>query len=124
MAPRKGTVPHNKGKAKAAAQQVPAAAAEAARPQVALPDAAPEVSLTALQQLEDKRKRLCSQLKDVERQIFDLETKYLEGCNPNANALKGYEGLRSQVGAKPSKAAPVDPADRIFSGSSSSTAAR
>jgi hypothetical protein len=22
-------------------------------------------------------------------QIFDLETKYLEGCNPNANALKG-----------------------------------
>jgi uncharacterized protein (DUF2345 family) len=70
MAPRKGTVPHNKGKAKAAAQQVPAAAAaEAAQPQAALPDAAPEVSLTALQQLEDKRKRLCSQLKDVERQV-------------------------------------------------------
>eukprot|EP00882_Tetradesmus_deserticola_P011096 GHRQ01011731.1.p4 GENE.GHRQ01011731.1~~GHRQ01011731.1.p4 ORF type:complete len:122 (+),score=49.38 GHRQ01011731.1:632-997(+) len=120
MAPRKGTVPHNKGKGKAA--QAYAAAAEAVQPQAALHDPAPEVSLTALQQLEDKRKRLFNQLKDVERQIFDLETKYLEGCNPHANALQGYEGLHSQVGSKPSKAAPVDPADRIFSGSSSSTA--
>lgn len=69
MAPRKGTVPHNKGKGKAAAQQASAAAAEAVQPQAALPQAGPEVSLTALQQLEEKRRRLCSQLKDVERQV-------------------------------------------------------
>jgi hypothetical protein len=79
MAPRKGSVPHNKGKGKAAqslAAAAPppptaaaAAAAEAIQPQIAVPEAAPVVSMTALQQLEDKRKRLCNQLKDVERQV-------------------------------------------------------
>lgn len=67
MAPRKGTVPHNKAKGKAA--QPHAAASDAVQPQAALPDATPEVSATVLQQLEDKRKRLCNQLKDVERQV-------------------------------------------------------
>eukprot|EP00878_Enallax_costatus_P008496 GHUV01008881.1.p1 GENE.GHUV01008881.1~~GHUV01008881.1.p1 ORF type:complete len:115 (+),score=29.63 GHUV01008881.1:455-799(+) len=81
--------------------------------------AGPEVSLSALQQLEEKKKGISRQLKQVESQIYDLETRYLEGCNPAANALKGYEGLRSLVGnSKPGKASPIDPADRIFSGSS------
>lgn len=84
----------------------------------------PEVSLSTLQQLEDKKKRLSHQLKDVEKQIFDLETRYLEACNPNANALTGYEGLRNSMGSsKPAKAAAVQE-DRIFSGSSVSTTAR
>jgi hypothetical protein len=49
-------------------------------------------------------------------------TSFLTACRCCIRA--GYEGLRSQVGSKPSKAAPVDPADRIFSSSSSSTAVR
>lgn len=60
MGPRKGTAPHNKGKGTAAQQAAAEAPATEARP---------EVTFSALQQLEEKRKRLCSQLKDVERQV-------------------------------------------------------
>lgn len=78
--------------------------------------------MSTLQQLEHKKKHLSQQLKDVERQIYDLETRYLEGCNPNANALTGYEGLRNNVGSsKPSKPAAVVEGDRIFSSSSTTT---
>ena len=45
--------------------------------------------MSELQQLEQRKREVAEQLKDVERQIFDLETKYLQKCNPNANALTG-----------------------------------
>jgi len=158
MAPRKGSVPHNKGKRKQPEQptiQQPQQlhAVLPVTPVLPLPaaDAGAEVSLSALQQVEEKRKQLYVQLKDVERQviactsvlcyvhiqfklaccyqhtllrahsvqifscnqadmgpclyiglslatfqsclslvqIFDLETRYLQGCNPQANALIG-----------------------------------
>eukprot|EP00879_Flechtneria_rotunda_P003154 GHRR01003376.1.p3 GENE.GHRR01003376.1~~GHRR01003376.1.p3 ORF type:complete len:129 (+),score=35.14 GHRR01003376.1:221-607(+) len=127
MAPRKGTMAHNKGKRKATSQQPepqpqpnqPAAQAM----QSAQPEAAQEPSISALQQLEEKRARLTSQLQEVERQIYDLETRYLEGCNPHANALRGYESLRSQLGSsKPTKPQPVATEDRVFSASSTTAA--
>ncbi|KAF8066164.1 SFC1 [Scenedesmus sp. PABB004] len=114
--------------AAATAQPAPAAAGGAGTPAAGAAAAAPAggtVSLSALQALEDRKKRLAAQLKDVERQIFDLETRYLEGCNPVANALKGYESLRAVVGsAKPTKPQPINPEDRIFSGSSTSRCER
>eukprot|EP00775_Hariotina_reticulata_P004358 gene4358-4611_t len=129
MAPRKGSVPHNKGKRKQPEQptlQQPQQlhVVPPTTPAICLPaaDAGAEVSLSALQQVEEKKKQLYVQLKHVERQIFDLETRYLQGCNPQANALIGYEGLLNQQGStKASKTSPVAPNDRIFSSSSIST---
>ncbi|GBF87972.1 hypothetical protein Rsub_00684 [Raphidocelis subcapitata] len=73
----------------------------------------------ALKHLQSKRTDVAEQLRDVERQIYDLETKYLEGCNPSANALRGYEGLMSQPVQQYKKpAGHVRPEDRLFSGSS------
>jgi len=52
-------------------------------------------------------------------QIYDLESKYLEGCNPAANALRGYEGLMSQPVQQYKKpSGHVRAEDRLFSGSS------
>lgn len=42
-----------------------------------------------LKKLEEKGVQVVEQLRDVERQIYQLETKYLETCNPVGNALKG-----------------------------------
>jgi hypothetical protein len=95
-------VPHNKGKGKAAQTHAAAAAAataaaatpapiaaEAIQPQIAVPEAAPVVSMTALQQLEDKRKRLCNQLKDVERQVGQAA-----GCQmPRVGHKPGMQGF-------------------------------
>lgn len=108
-----------KSKQKAAAQQQAMTAAAAPQQTVLSPAAAAAAataagggvggagsamaSASALQELEHKKKRLTTQLKDVERQIFDLETRYLENCNPNANALTGEatgRGSRSQRGLR------------------------
>jgi hypothetical protein len=77
--------------AAAAAAATPApVAAEAIQPQIAVPEAAPVVSMTALQQLEDKRKRLCNQLKDVERQVGQAA-----GCQmPRSCQVPGMQGLQ------------------------------
>lgn len=128
MGQKKAAKPKTAAAANAPAVQSPdpaAAAAPGAAPIAAAAAAAPAVSVSTLHQLEQKKRHLSQQLKDVERQIFDLETRYLEGCNPNANALTGYEGLRNNVGsAKPSKPAAVVQEDRIFSGSSTTSMPR
>jgi len=76
MAPRKGSVPHNKGKRKhpeqPTVQQLQQLhAGPPTTPAIPLPaaDAGAEVSLSALQQVEEKKKQLYVQLKDVERQV-------------------------------------------------------
>jgi hypothetical protein len=71
------------------AQQAAAAAAQAA---------APKDPTQELQEIEARRKHVAAQLRDVERQIFDLETKYVEGCNPQCNAFRGYAALTAPGG--------------------------
>jgi chaperonin cofactor prefoldin len=45
--------------------------------------------MSELQQLQQRRQQMSEQLDSVERQIYDLETTYLQRANPNANAFKG-----------------------------------
>eukprot|EP00877_Chromochloris_zofingiensis_P007791 jgi/Chrzof1/3265/Cz12g18120.t1 len=71
-----------------------------------------------LKKLEEKGVQVVEQLRDVERQIYQLETKYLETCNPVGNALKGYEGLLTQPQPKKPAKNAVHAEDRLFSGSS------
>lgn len=81
----------------------------------------PEQLVGSVAELEQKRKEISAQLKDVERKIYDLETKYLEKSSQQGNALKGYESLL--LGKDANKRSQLKPEDRIFSGSSLTGAA-
>ncbi|GFH06142.1 uncharacterized protein HaLaN_00721, partial [Haematococcus lacustris] len=73
--------------------------------------------------LEERLRHTRKQLLDVEKQIYNLETQYLENANVQGNALRGvtpdqcYEGLLSSSTMN-AKKAQLKAEDRIFSGSS------
>ena len=51
-------------------------------------------TLAALQQRKD---RLDEELKQVEKQVYDLETTYLNDSSQYGNVLKGFESVLSQT---------------------------
>ena len=76
-------------------------------------------SLAALQQ---RKERLDEELKQVEKQVYDLETTYLNDSSQYGNVLKGFEGFLSQTkNTSQKKARNFKPEDRLFSLSSSSS---
>lgn len=74
---------------------------------------------TELLELLGRKQSLADQLGEIERQIYKLETKYLDNLNPIGNALKGYDGFLSNVGTSSNKKQQPKPeANRLFSSSS------
>lgn len=71
-----------------------------------------------LQATTQRRQKLAEELQTVEKQIYDLETRYLENSHPLGNALRGYEGLLTQSQASTRRTL-VRHEDRLFSNSSS-----
>ncbi|PSC73841.1 pyruvate dehydrogenase kinase [Micractinium conductrix] len=87
----------------AAAKKRPTAGATGA-------DEGPEVD-----QLEEKRKQVAEELRNVEKQIYDLESNYFGVSSAMGNAIRGYEGF---LGASKKVAPAVQPEERLFSWSS------
>jgi peptidoglycan hydrolase CwlO-like protein len=71
------------------------------------------------QELTEKRQVLENELKVLEKQIFDLETKYLEETATTGNVIKGWEGYTTIKSGKLNNNIPrktkANPNDRIFS---------
>ncbi|CAD8068089.1 unnamed protein product [Paramecium sonneborni] len=74
------------------------------------------------QELVDKKAFLDSELKNLERSIFDNETKYLEETAFTGNVIKGWDGYLSMKNTKLNsglqKKGKTNQNDRIFSQSS------
>ncbi|PKA49232.1 hypothetical protein AXF42_Ash014134 [Apostasia shenzhenica] len=72
-----------------------------------------------------KRDKLQEDLRNIERQVYDLETSYLQDSNQCGNVLKGFEGFlsssKSTINLKRSRK--FQPEDRIFSLSSATSPA-
>ncbi|KAK9835911.1 hypothetical protein WJX74_010822 [Apatococcus lobatus] len=79
--------------------------------------------LEQLASLENRKGQLSQDLRKVEGQIYELESRYLDSCNPQGNALKGYEGLLAKQTSH-SRKPPARPTERLFSGSSVSRTGR
>lgn len=58
---------------------------------------------------------VAEELRQVEKQIFDLESNYFQVSSGMGNAIRGYEGF---LGASKKTAPPVQTAERLFSWSS------
>ncbi|KAJ0962874.1 hypothetical protein J5N97_027996 [Dioscorea zingiberensis] len=70
--------------------------------------------------LVSKRKKLQEELRNIENQVYDLETSYLQDSNQCGSVLKGFEGFlsssKSTINLKRSRK--FQPEDRLFSLSS------
>lgn len=63
-------------------------------------------SITAqLEQLAQKKAKAEADLRDVEKQVYNLETSYLNDSAAHGNILRGFEGFLGP--AKPQKCVPV-----------------
>ncbi|URE46011.1 Chromatin modification-related protein [Musa troglodytarum] len=73
-----------------------------------------------LSALVSKRDNLQDELRVIERQIYDLETTYLQDSNQNGSVLKGFEGFlsSSKSTANLKRSRRFQPEDRLFSLSS------
>jgi len=90
------------------------AAAPAAAPTAAVA-ADPAGSSHHVQEMVERKAKLTQELMGVEKQIFDLETKYLENSSGVGQALRGYAlTLTPSTARRPA----IKPADRLFSLSS------
>ena len=70
--------------------------------------------------LQQRKERLDEELKQVEKQVYDLETTYLNESSQYGNVLKGFEGFPSQTkNTSQKKARNFKPEDRRFRSSSS-----
>ncbi|GAB4843123.1 hypothetical protein Ancab_013099 [Ancistrocladus abbreviatus] len=77
----------------------------------------PAAKLAALM---SKRQKLQGELRNVEKQVYELETTYLQESNHFGNALKGYEGFLSSTKSSTNlkRTRKLQPEDRLFSLSS------
>ncbi|KAH9315174.1 hypothetical protein KI387_023801, partial [Taxus chinensis] len=77
----------------------------------------PQAALTAL---FNKREKLQEELRLVEKQVYDLETSYLQDSSQCGNVLKGFEGFLSSTKntANLKRSRKFQPEDRLFSLSS------
>ncbi|XP_068648771.1 uncharacterized protein [Aristolochia californica] len=75
---------------------------------------------TTLTSLLSKREKLQEELRNIEKQVYDLETSYLHDSSQSGNVLKGFEGFlsssKSTTNLKRSRK--FQPEDRLFSLSS------
>ncbi|KAI8566438.1 hypothetical protein RHMOL_Rhmol02G0040400 [Rhododendron molle] len=75
---------------------------------------------TRLTSLVSKRQKLQEELHTIEKQVYELETSYLQESSHFGNAFKGFDGLlsasRNTTNLKKSRK--LQPEDRIFSLSS------
>lgn len=73
-------------------------------------------------ELTDKRNQLDYDLKNLEKQIFDLETRYLEETAFTGNIIKGWGDYLNMKSTKNNPGVPRKPkanmSDRVFSSSS------
>jgi len=80
--------------------------------------------MQTLQHLEQKKQRLEDELRMVEKQVYDLETSYLNDSNQNGNVLKGFEGYLAPTktqNMKKGRSFKIE--DRMFSLSSTTSQA-
>lgn len=77
----------------------------------------PDTTAQDLLATTKKRQKLADELQMVEKQIFDLETRYLENSHPLGSAIKGYQGLLAQNPGNTRRTI-VRQEDRLFSNSS------
>ncbi|PIN14757.1 hypothetical protein CDL12_12613 [Handroanthus impetiginosus] len=73
-----------------------------------------------LSSLLSKREKLQKELRSVEKQVYELETSYLQETTTFGNALKGFEGFlsSSKNTANLKRSRKFQPEDRVFSLSS------
>ncbi|MDA9097491.1 chromatin modification-related protein EAF6/MEAF6 [bacterium] len=77
---------------------------------------------STLSTLQQRKERLDEELEQVEKQVYDLETHYLNDSSQYGNVLKGFEGFLSQTkNTSQKKARNFKPEDRLFSLSSASS---
>ncbi|GMH19932.1 hypothetical protein Nepgr_021773 [Nepenthes gracilis] len=77
----------------------------------------PAAKLTSLR---NKREKLQHELRNIEKQVYELETTYLQETNHFADILKGYDGFLSSSKSTTSlkRSRKLQPEDRLFSLSS------
>ncbi|GKV01888.1 hypothetical protein SLEP1_g14401 [Rubroshorea leprosula] len=70
--------------------------------------------------LLSRRAKLQEELRNIERQVYDMETSYLHDPNQCGNVLKGFEGFlsSSKNTALLKRSRKFQPEDRLFSLSS------
>ena len=77
--------------------------------------------------LDQKKKELDEDLKSLEKNIFDLEGRYLDNTVLNGNVLKGWDNFLNNKGSRhtiiPIKRNKIMPLERLFSLSSMSSLA-
>ncbi|WRX07697.1 Chromatin modification-related protein Eaf6 - like 1 [Theobroma cacao] len=73
-----------------------------------------------LPSLLSKRAKLQEELRNIERQVYDMETSYLQDPSQCGNVLKGFEGFlsSSKNTALLKRSRKFQPEDRLFSLSS------
>mmetsp|Transcript_15472 Transcript_15472/g.52855 ORF Transcript_15472/g.52855 Transcript_15472/m.52855 type:complete len:112 (+) Transcript_15472:155-490(+) len=77
-----------------------------------------------LQALQQRKDRLEEELRNVEKQVYDLETSYLNDSSQQGNVLRGFEGfLAAQKANALKRARNFKVEDRLFSLSSKSSQA-
>jgi chromatin modification-related protein EAF6 len=53
--------------------------------------------MSTLNAIQQRKERLDEELKQVEKQVYDLETTYLNDSSQHGNVIKGFEGFLSQT---------------------------
>ncbi|KAF8392201.1 hypothetical protein HHK36_022543 [Tetracentron sinense] len=73
-----------------------------------------------LASLMSKREKLQEELRNIEKQVYELETSYLQDSSQCGNVLKGYEGFLSSTKSTTNlkRSRKFQPEDRLFSLSS------
>uniref|UniRef100_A0A7S0WTP7 Chromatin modification-related protein MEAF6 n=1 Tax=Pyramimonas obovata TaxID=1411642 RepID=A0A7S0WTP7_9CHLO len=80
--------------------------------------------MSKLQQLQARKERLEDELRHVEKQVYDLETSYLNDSSQYGNVLKGFEGFLAPSKTNSlKKSRNFKTEDRLFSLSSTSSPA-
>ncbi|KAK9665760.1 hypothetical protein RND81_14G134100 [Saponaria officinalis] len=73
-----------------------------------------------LANLLSKREKLQDELRNIEKQVYELETSYLQDSNHFGHVLKGFEGFlnSSKTTSNVKRPRKFQPEDRVFSLSS------
>ncbi|KAI3841658.1 hypothetical protein MKW92_040730 [Papaver armeniacum] len=73
-----------------------------------------------LTSLMSKREKLQEELRSIEKQVYELETSYLQDSSQGGNVLKGFEGFLSSTKSTTNlkRSRKFQPEDRLFSLSS------
>uniref|UniRef100_A0A7C9DZI6 Chromatin modification-related protein MEAF6 n=1 Tax=Opuntia streptacantha TaxID=393608 RepID=A0A7C9DZI6_OPUST len=85
----------------------------------------PSNPAAVLASLLSKRAKLHEELRSIEKQVFDMETTYLQDPSQCGNVLKGYDGFLSTSKSTTllKRSRKFQPEDRLFSLSSISSPA-